>query len=135
MAQTQRSKCLSDRPEEMARAFQTAHRCAVWITDPGQDLIVESLTVEGTGVTEKTSEASIAQSTQAPKPIDTVPLHLDGTSSIAPVFNRDTLGHGDNVRGPAILAERTGTTIVEPGWTAKVNAQGHFDHDPCRPPV
>ena len=112
--------------QEMERAFQTAHGARFGFTDPGRDLIVESLTVEGTGETEKTSEASIAQSTQAPKPIDTVPLHLDGTTCTAPVFNRDTLRHGDNIRGPAILAERTGTTIVEPGWTAKVNAQGHL---------
>ena len=39
--------------EEMARAFQTAHGARFGFADPGRDLIVEALTVEGTGVTEK----------------------------------------------------------------------------------
>ncbi|MDG2033393.1 MAG: hydantoinase B/oxoprolinase family protein, partial [Rhodospirillales bacterium] len=111
---------------EMAHAFQTAHRVRFGFADPGRDIIVGSLTIEGTGVTEKTSETNITESTQAPQPIDTVPLHLDGTSGMAPVFNRDTLCHGDTVLGPAIMTERTGTTIVKPGWAAKVNAQGHL---------
>ena len=111
---------------EMVLTFQTAHKARFGFADPGRSLIVESLAVEGTGMSNKISESTIPQSTRAPQPIDTVPLHLNGRSGVAPVFNRDTLRHGDTVPGPAILVEKTGTTIVGLGWTAKVNAKGHL---------
>ena len=33
---------------------------------------------------------------------------------------------GQSVVGPAIIKEETGTNIVEPGWSAKINEFGHL---------
>jgi len=38
------------------------------------------------------------------------------------VFLRDDLVPGQRVPGPAIIAERNATTVVEPGWEAEVTA-------------
>src|SRR6266516_7496981 len=39
---------------------------------------------------------------------------------------RDELQAGDVVKGPAIIAEANATTVVEPGWSASINALGHL---------
>jgi 5-oxoprolinase (ATP-hydrolysing) len=44
----------------------------------------------------------------------------------APVFLRDDLVPGQRVPGPAIIAEKNATTVVEPGWEAEVTAMDHL---------
>ena len=38
------------------------------------------------------------------------------------MFDRETLGAGAQVNGPAVIVETTATTVVEPGWRARVDA-------------
>jgi 5-oxoprolinase (ATP-hydrolysing) len=44
----------------------------------------------------------------------------------APVYIRDDLVPGQRIPGPAIIAERNATTIVEPEWEARVTQQDHL---------
>ncbi|WP_201500823.1 hydantoinase B/oxoprolinase family protein, partial [Escherichia coli] len=39
---------------------------------------------------------------------------------------RGDMRPGDVLQGPAIIAERTSTTVVEPGWEARLTAQDHL---------
>jgi N-methylhydantoinase A len=41
-----------------------------------------------------------------------------------PVFRRDDLGVGATVSGPAIVEERETTSVIRPGWTMQVAADG-----------
>jgi 5-oxoprolinase (ATP-hydrolysing) len=43
-----------------------------------------------------------------------------------PVYDRDALGPGMRISGPAIIAEKNATTIVEPEWAARVTDLGHL---------
>jgi 5-oxoprolinase (ATP-hydrolysing) len=49
-----------------------------------------------------------------------------GETRKTPVYEREQLPAGASVVGPAIIAEATATTIVEPGWTALVRETGHL---------
>ena len=42
------------------------------------------------------------------------------------MFEREDLRMGDVIAGPAIIAEKNATTIVEPGWQAQVTALDHL---------
>ena len=42
-----------------------------------------------------------------------------------PVFRREDLLAGHRITGPAIVAEAIGTSVVEAGWTAEVDAEGN----------
>ncbi|MGD9944348.1 MAG: hydantoinase B/oxoprolinase family protein, partial [Burkholderiaceae bacterium] len=42
----------------------------------------------------------------------------------APLYRRESMSAGDVVDGPAIVAEATATTVVEPGWRARMSAPG-----------
>ncbi|MDP6927013.1 MAG: hypothetical protein QGG84_07990, partial [Rhodospirillales bacterium] len=42
------------------------------------------------------------------------------------VYSRGALGKNDQIDGPAVIIEENGTTVVEPGWQAKVSQLGHM---------
>ena len=49
-----------------------------------------------------------------------------GKSHDTPVFIRESLRPGDRIPGPAIIAERNATTVVEPEWEATVTVADHL---------
>src|SRR5207237_232395 len=51
---------------------------------------------------------------------DWVSLTTGGRVHRAPVFVRERLAEGDRIPGPAVIAEKNATTVVEPGWRAEV---------------
>lgn len=50
----------------------------------------------------------------------------DGIAQETPVFDGAKLGAGDTVRGPAVIEEVTTTIVIEPGWTAVLDANGTY---------
>jgi 5-oxoprolinase (ATP-hydrolysing) len=51
----------------------------------------------------------------------------------ARLFRVETLRAGAHIDGPAILAERNATTVLEPGWQASVTAAGSIELQRIRP--
>jgi len=53
---------------------------------------------------------------------------IDGTPAWhdAALVVRDDLRPGDEIDGPAIIAEKNATTVVEPGWRARLTALDHL---------
>ena len=42
------------------------------------------------------------------------------------IIDRNAIGEGDSISGPAIIEEVTSTTLLPPGWTAKLITGGHM---------
>ena len=55
-----------------------------------------------------------------------VPVRLAGADHATPVHHRDALPAETHIPGPALILESTGTTVVEPGWTARVDAHANL---------
>ncbi len=52
-------------------------------------------------------------------------LHLDGTTTAdAPFYDRNLLAEGDEIAGPAVIDDRLGTIVVNPGAVAHVESHG-----------
>jgi 5-oxoprolinase (ATP-hydrolysing) len=51
---------------------------------------------------------------------------MAGKSVRAPAYDRDKMTPGQKIKGPAIVVERTGTNVVEPGWEAEMTAIGNL---------
>jgi N-methylhydantoinase A len=49
-----------------------------------------------------------------------------GKPTNAPVYDGEKLGAGATLHGPAIIEEVTTTIVIEPGWTAKLDASGSY---------
>ena len=53
-------------------------------------------------------------------------MFSEDASHDTPVFRRDDTRPGDTIDGPAIIAEANATTVVEPGWQARVTELDHL---------
>jgi 5-oxoprolinase (ATP-hydrolysing) len=93
----------------------------------------EDRALEIAQLTVSVSEPPAAPSSSPPPPIATsapVPtrasrLYLDGHwVEDVPVYLRETLTPGAQLTGPAIIAEATGTIVLEPGFTLSAAADG-----------
>lgn len=112
--------------QEMADAFETLHKQRFGFVMPGRGLVVETLSVEAIGSTETAaSETAEAQQASAntPPQLEMTAFVSAQESHPAPVYDRENMPPGSEVCGPAIIIEKTGTTIVEPGWSAETAAQ------------
>ena len=53
-----------------------------------------------------------------------VSMHLQGRWQRIPLLERELLLEGEGLCGPALIVERTGTTLLPPGWGAQVLGDG-----------
>ncbi|SDG77327.1 hydantoinase B/oxoprolinase family protein [Roseospirillum parvum] len=115
-------------PAAMTEAFNVAHRRQFGFLMPEAPLLVEALSVEAVGGTAQAADPELPPPDRAgpPAPKATVGMVCHGARRDTPVFARDDLGPGDVLDGPALIAEATGTTVVEPGWRAEMNTYGHL---------
>ena len=57
---------------------------------------------------------------------ETVKVYVNGEWRDAALVVREDLRPGDLLQGPAIIAEKNATTVIEPGWQARVSALDHL---------
>ncbi|MET0112151.1 hydantoinase B/oxoprolinase family protein [Limnospira fusiformis] len=117
----------SPQVEPMKAAFETEHRTRYGFVKADKKLIVESVSVEVVRQMENPPETILSRrNDQPPSPIATVPMLANQKWQQTPVFPREILQPGDEVIGPAIILEATGTNIVEPGWSAQLTERNHL---------
>jgi len=114
--------------EAMKRAFEESHRQRFGFVAPERKLVAEAVSAEAIGVTEAVEdiEAEVAPDAADAEPADRVRLYARGAWHESPLYDRDALTPGQTVDGPAIVVERTATTIVEPDWRAELTRRGHL---------
>ncbi|MFJ2436684.1 hydantoinase B/oxoprolinase family protein [Streptomyces anulatus] len=136
-----------DTETAMAEAFAAAHRVRFGFT-MDKPVVVETVSVEATGVTGATGVTDEAAGDAAPAagsgprdghpdtppgPADTVRLYAGGRWQRAPLYRRTDLRTADTVTGPAVVAEDDATTVVDPGWAAEAGPAGHLVLTRSRP--
>jgi 5-oxoprolinase (ATP-hydrolysing) len=109
----------------MRRAFEDLHQQRFGFVAPEKPLLVEALAAEAVGapigLDARTPEPEGAA--VAPQPLARVSARMAGEAQQTPVYDRERLAPGAAVDGPAIITEATGTTVVEPGWRAEMDAR------------
>jgi len=117
-----------DTPENMLKEFESGYRGRFSFLMPGRALTVEAVSVEATGGGEPVREqfADLPPRSGPAQPERRVRLFSGDAVHDAPVFRRDVLRPGDQITGPAIIAEANATTVVEPQWQAQVTPLNHL---------
>ncbi|MHA7680164.1 hydantoinase B/oxoprolinase family protein [Cupriavidus sp. PET2-C1] len=112
----------------MQAAFDAAYRQRYAFLMQGKPLVVEALSVEAIGSSEPPEEKlpDAQPRCGGPVPAERVRMFSGGAWHDTGLFPRDTLRPGDVLPGPAIIAERNATTVVEPGWQAELTARDHL---------
>ncbi|HYD31645.1 MAG TPA: hydantoinase B/oxoprolinase family protein [Azospirillaceae bacterium] len=108
--------------------FEAGHRQRYGFIAPDRGLVIEAVSVEVIGATEAVADPILAAEDAPPHldPLAVIESHMAGTAHRTPVYDRDALAPGTHIDGPAILRERTATTVVEPGWRAGITRRNHL---------
>jgi len=122
--------------------FETAYRRRFAFLMQSLDLVIESVTVECIGVGEG-AQASLG----APAPLRAPLQAPPSTHAAAPVavnmycladdapagwrrgrlLDGEALTAGASIEGPAVIAQRNATIVVEPGWRARLTQLGNLE--------
>ncbi|MDJ0946042.1 MAG: hydantoinase B/oxoprolinase family protein [Kiloniellales bacterium] len=109
-------------------AFEAAHQQRYGFFMPEKGHIVEAISVEAIGATDAADDPRLEAPAgrAAPRPKATTRMFAREAWYETPVFERAELAPGDRLDGPAILLESGSTTVVDPGWQARLTARNHL---------
>jgi len=112
----------------MHEEFERLYRSRFSFLMPDRALVAEAVSVEAVGLPDAGPGLIPAQAVSAAKPVavEWVEMTSGGNRFRTPVFAREGLAPGTTIAGPAIIAERNATTVVEPEWQARVTELDHL---------
>ncbi|CAN7460434.1 hydantoinase B/oxoprolinase family protein [Acidovorax sp. LjRoot194] len=117
---------------EITAAFESAYRQRFAFLMQGKGMVVEAVSVEavvpGDAPVEPRHTLQPARETPHRGMVRMYTGGIDGVPAwhSALLVVREDLRPGDVVPGPAIIAEKNATTIVEPGWQAQLTDLDHL---------
>ncbi len=113
--------------EKIDSGFETAYKQRFAFLMQGKGLVVEAVSVEAVIAGDVPAEPRHAmhEAREVPRR-ETVRMYSGGQWIDAALVVREDLRPGDVVAGPAIIAEKNATTVVEPGWVAALTARDHL---------
>jgi 5-oxoprolinase (ATP-hydrolysing) len=112
---------------DMRRDFEAAYKQRFSFLMSGREITIEAISVEAIGKSDAFIETPADNEARPPAAaVEHARMTTGGKTLAAPVFLREALAIGQRIDGPAIIAERNATTIVEPGWRAEVTPIGHL---------
>ncbi|MDX1383104.1 MAG: hydantoinase B/oxoprolinase family protein, partial [Thermoanaerobaculia bacterium] len=109
---------------DWAGAFEARHRELYGHVFAGRGVEVAALRVEVVGEMDRI-EMSVLSAAGRAQATDRRPVYFEDDGWLeTDVYERWALPAGARWDGPALVAERTGATLVEPGWSCEVTAAG-----------
>jgi 5-oxoprolinase (ATP-hydrolysing) len=117
---------------QLLAGFEAAYRQRFAFLMQGKALVVEAVSVEAVLPGDAPEEAVLAVHPQRDVPRrDTVQVYAANARGVAQwqdaaLVVREDMRPGDMIDGPAIIAEKNATTVVEAGWQARLTALDHL---------
>ena len=126
--------------EAIARDFHARHLATYGHADPNGDVELVNVRIAARGIVDKPTVHRGGLAAGPPSPPDarraaatpwrssagTRTAWFDGAATSVDVYEREGLTTSTTLRGPAIVEEFGATTVVPPGWTARVDDLGNL---------
>jgi 5-oxoprolinase (ATP-hydrolysing) len=114
--------------DSIIAAFEDIHRGRFGFISTDKDHIVEALAVEVIGTTDTAEDPLLPDTDDGVKarPLACRRVVFGGAAHEATFFERAGLAPGMCIAGPAVIVEPTSTTVLEPGWSARMSDRGHL---------
>ncbi|RED49710.1 hydantoinase B/oxoprolinase family protein [Aestuariispira insulae] len=112
--------------EDMVAEFEAAYRARFGFNMEGKALVAEAVAAEAIGHTFALEDGKADNDGALPAPLAEIESFMAGNHHNTPVYDRDAMKPGNIVNGPAIIREKTGTNVIEPGWQAKMTDIGNL---------
>lgn len=123
-------------------AFETAYRQRFSFLMTDRRLVIESVSAEAAlaGEAVHGQEQTAAGTAHRPDPVATIRMYCLADEQPAgwrdaQLFQREALRVGATIDGPAVVAERNATTVVDAGWQAVMTGRGNLLLQRTRPRV
>lgn len=115
--------------DQIKAAFHTRHEQLYTYSELHST--VEVVNIESTvyGLVDKPKRMHIAPgkaADQAIKAYRDAVFSADGKRIRTPIYDGGALGAGATIQGPAVIEEITTTIVIEPGWSATLDASGSY---------
>ena len=115
----------------MRLAFEQEHHLRYGFIQPHKNLIIDSLSVEIIQPIAIPEESIISRASQnVPHAIAEVKIFTKNQWYDTPVYQREDLQPDDQIIGPAMIVEKTGTNIIEPNWQATLTNRNSLILEP-----
>ena len=113
-------------PETMREAFYAAYLQRYSFLMRDRPLIIEAVSVEAVGKSGVELDPSHHhdECLKTPEPLAEVEMFCEDKAHQSPIYNRDDLGAGMRITGPAIVFDANGTTVIEPEWQMDILSAG-----------
>ncbi|GAA6140564.1 hydantoinase B/oxoprolinase family protein [Hydrogenophaga sp. 5NK40-0174] len=113
--------------EALRTGFEAAYSQRFSFLMPGKLLVVEAVSVEAILPGDAPAEPRLSETAGRDVPCrDAVAMYSAGQWRDAALVVREDMVPGDVLSGPAIIAEKNATTVIEPGWRARLTALDHL---------
>ena len=110
---------------ELPNMFEAEHLSRYGHNNPGESIELVNIRMSALGLNGITSEQYLPESeTKSEKMVYPVYFNKEWTDS--KIIQRDQVKIGGSVAGPAVILEPDCTTLLHPGWQAKVAVGGHI---------
>ncbi|MEM9808045.1 MAG: hydantoinase B/oxoprolinase family protein, partial [Cyanobacteria bacterium P01_D01_bin.56] len=111
----------------MVVQFEQDYRQRYGFTMKEKPLVVEAVSVEVVGKMPMPAEpVDNTPRDRTPSPVTIVSMFTQDDQHPTPLFQRSDLRPGDQISGPAIIVEATGTNVIEPGWQGEISDRNHL---------
>jgi N-methylhydantoinase A len=120
---------LGDEPlAVLEAAFHARHRAMYGHADPAAPIELVNARLSAHGVVARPAPAAHAGggATLDAALVERRAVRFDGSSHDCPVWERERLPAGAELRGPAIVEEFGATTVLSPGWRGVVDEHGNL---------
>ncbi len=113
--------------QALQAGFEQAYRTRFAFLMAGKRLIVEAVSVEAVVAGDAPAEPQrpVGAAREVPRR-ETVRMYSGSQWHDAALVVREDMRPGDVLRGPAIIAEKNATTVIEPGWEATLTGLDHL---------
>ncbi|MEQ5776791.1 hydantoinase B/oxoprolinase family protein [Thalassospira sp. NFXS8] len=113
--------------DEIKAQFEDQHKQRYGFVMEEKPLVVEAVAVEAIGETESLPDAQAVEVGDSKvTALATRRVVFGGEAHQTPFYKREDMKPGAVVSGPCVIVEPVGTTVIDPGWEARVNGRDHL---------
>ena len=111
-----------DTIDKMRESFEQEHKKRFGFFVDGRTIFVEMITVEAIGKASEINKLSnISSQSKVAVPIAHKMMYVDKVVNSVPIYQRSDLKIEQQIIGPAIISEATGTNVIERGWLGSLD--------------